>query len=286
MRPQLCLVILLLLVLVGCSEPDGPPAGAEPSGQLRLVSLAPHITEIIYAAGAGDLLVGTVEYSDYPAAALEVPRIGDAFRVDYEALALLNPDIVFGWRDGNPVEMLARLRELDYPLVELGTARLGEIPDNLERVGELTGHRETAGAAAELLRERLRALAERAAAADSLSVFWQVSANPYYTLGGSHVVSEVLELCGGQNVFADLPGMAPVVTLEAILAVRPEVIIAAVPPDDVAWRTDWLRWEELPAVQNSNLFAVHPDLVSRSGPRLIDGAEETCRLLDEARVAP
>jgi iron complex transport system substrate-binding protein len=275
--------LLLCALSVGCAPSDEvPQTKAGPA--TRIVSLAPNITELVYAAGAGDRLVGTVEYSDYPPAALELPRIGDSVRIDYEALRLLEPDLVLAWESGNPGEIVQRMRQLGYRVVTLEPRSLAAIADELLRIGELTGTQEQAvGAERDFRAELAKLRTESSGQRRVLSVFWQISANPYFTVTGEHVINEIIELCGGQNIFAELSGLAPPVTLEAILARKPDTIIASVKPGDEQWKESWREWENLPAVVNDHLFSVDPDLVSRSGPRIAQGAAEVCHSLDRAR---
>lgn len=268
--------LLGLLLIAGLSACDQPAVEeTQPSEPAkRIISLAPNITELVYAAGAGSALIGVVEYSDFPPAALELPRVGDSFRVDYEVVGTLEPDLILGWTSGNPPEIIARLRELGFRVVTLDTTDLDSIAAQLITIGELAGTEKIAAAAAENFRGRLLNLTRVNVDREPPRVFWQISADPYFSVTGEHVIDEIIRLCGGRNIFADLPGLAPPITLEAILAEQPEVIIASEPDD--AWQAGWQQWDELPAVRNGRLYSVHPDLVSRSGPRIVDGAAAVC----------
>ncbi|MEE4186548.1 MAG: cobalamin-binding protein [Gammaproteobacteria bacterium] len=272
MRGKLWLWVLL------CGAWLAPAVAAPP----RLVALAPHITELVYAAGAGANLVGVAEYSDYPAAALQLPRVGDAYRVDYETLRRLEPDIVVAWESGNPREVLDRLREQGFRVVTLEARTLDDVAEHLELIGALAHTEAQAAAAAAAYRERLRALRAQYRDSDRVSVFYQIAAEPYFTVSGDHVISRIIELCGGNNVFADVPGLAPAVTLEAIVAANPQVILAGSNAD---WRSAWRRWPTVRAVAANALYAVDPDLLARSGPRLVAGAEQVCAALATARRA-
>jgi iron complex transport system substrate-binding protein len=250
--------------------------------------LAPHVTELVFAAGAGERLVGVVEYSDYPPAAKMLPRVGDSSRVDYEALQLLQPDLVLGWESGNPAQIIERIRALGYRVILLEPQGLGSIPVQLEMIGQLAGTSGVADVLASRLRARIADLSAARRDESVLTVFWQISADPYFTVSGGHVISEILELCGGQNIFADLPGLAPSVTLESVLTEQPDVIIASVSPAgdglNLAWKDAWEQWPELVAVKNNHLYSVDSDLVSRPGPRLVDGADKVCEALLAARA--
>ena len=258
-------------------------AAAEMPHARRIVSLAPSITELVYAAGAFDRLVGVVDYSDYPPEALQLPLVGDAFRVDFERIRALRPDLVLVWQSGNPVEIAARLETMGLRVVALEPTRLDDIPTSIEELGRLAGTGQAAADAAEAYRVRLSRLREQFGAARPISVFWQISADPYFTVGGTHIISDAISLCGGQNIFAGLTPVAPAVSLESIIEADPEVIIASVPTADDAWSASWRLWPRLRAVSRGALYAVHPDLISRPGPRLIAGTEAICAALAAAR---
>ena len=248
----------------------------------RLVSLAPNLTEIVYAAGAGPALVGTVEFSDYPAAAKSVPRIGDGWRVDFERVLALQPDAVLAWTSGTPRATIERLQVLRLHVVEVPTFRLADVPAALRLVGELAGTRAVAAAAAVRFEEEVRQLRERHAGARPVTVFVQIDDEPLFTVNGRHVISEVVELCGGRNVFAELPQIAPQIDEEAVLARNPQVILTT--DDTIADpRAQWRRWPQLAAVRLGAVYAMPSDTVARASPRLVEGVQAVCAALDDAR---
>ncbi len=250
----------------------------------RIVTLAPHLTELVFAAGAGAFLVGTVEHSDYPPPARRLPRVGGAGGLDLEALVALRPDLVAVWPPGLPPGQEARLESLGVALFRSEPRDFEDIARDLEALGRLAGTPAPARAAAEKLRARVAALRRQHAGRRPLRVFYQLWDRPLMTVGGGQFISRVLELCGAENVFADLAAPAPVVEREAVLAARPEVILAAAAPERWAgWRARWRRWPALPAVRNGHLYRVAPDLLQRPGPRLVDGAEAVCRRLARVR---
>ena len=249
----------------------------------RIVSLAPHLTELTFAAGAGDRLVGAVEFSDQPAGARAVPRIGDAFRVDFERLLALHPDAVLVWRSGTPAATVERLEALKLPVVRLTTQRLADIPDALRRIGELAGTQSVAGQAADRFERDLEALRAEYRDRDVISVFLQVNERPLYTVNGRHIMSEIVELCGGRTVFADLSDLAPAIGIEAVIAADPEVILAAVNDAEDA-REQWRKFRHIRAVSLGNVYVLPSDDVSRATTRLVAGGREVCRTLDTART--
>lgn len=277
------LLLLLTGLCVACEKPVAAAPGEAAVAQ-RIVSLAPHLTEMAYAAGAGSQLVAVVEFSDYPAAARQLPRIGDSFRIDYERLAGLQPDLILAWRSGNPAAVITRLRELGYRVEAFMPRQLDDVADHLQRIGDLAGTTAQASEAAADFRRRLQSLRERYRDAQPVSVFYQVSAQPLMTASDEHFIGQVVKLCGGQNIFADSPQLVPVVSLEAVLDREPAVILAGSGADeDDAGLGHWERWSALPAVRNDQLYAVPADFLSRAGPRLLAGAEAVCTALDAAR---
>ena len=257
------------------------PAGAE--GRLRIVSLAPSLTELAFAAGAGETLVGTVEYSDYPAAARTLPRVGDGWRVDIERVLALKPDLVLAWSSGTPQEVITRLQSLHLRVVSIQTYRLADIPAALRSIGRIAGTSAAAGAAAANFEAEIRRLRAAHTGARAVSVFIQIDDEPLYTVNGRHIISEVVELCGGRNVFAELPQLAPPVALEAVLARQPQVILST--DDTIADpRPYWQRWPRLAAVSAGTIYSMPSDTLTRATPRLVQGAQATCDALDDARA--
>lgn len=275
-------------LLAACTPPAAPVAGearGDPAPASRIITLSPHLAELVFAAGAGDRLVAAVAFSDYPPAVRRLPQVGDAFRVDYEAVLALQPDLLLAWRSGNPPETLERLRRLGLRVEAFEPADLADIGRELVRIGELAGTLPQAEAAAARYRAGLDALASGAAGSTPLTAFIQLSEQPFYTVTDRHFLGQGLRLCGGRNVFGSLPGLTAIVSVESILDAAPEVIIAsdmhAHGPGPLA---GWRAWPALPAVRAGNLFMVDADLLARPGPRLLDGIAAICRQLDVARA--
>ena len=250
----------------------------------RIVALAPHVAEMLYAAGAGERIVGTVDYSDYPPAAKKLPRIGSYDRFDLEAIAALRPDLVIAWETGNPAAQVARLKALGLTVYTTQPNRLDDIPGQLERLGRLAGTSSTADAAAQAFRQRLEQLRTTYGTRPPVRVFYQIWINPLMTVGGPQIITDAIRVCGGENVFGDLKQMAPVVSVEGVLAANPEAIVATgmgdARPD---WLNDWAKWPRLLAAQRGNLFHINPDIMQRHTPRILDGAEKLCSDLEVAR---
>jgi iron complex transport system substrate-binding protein len=253
---------------------------------LKIVSLTPGAAEMLFAAGGGGQLIATVEYSDEPPAARRVPRIGDVVTVDLERLVALEPDVVIAWPAGGNPAQRKRIGALHIPVYEQQVLRLADIPLSVRRLGALAGTEPEAGRAAHDIEMRLAALKTAYAAAVSgrPSVLLQVWNRPIYTVGGRHLMSDALEVCGARNLFADLPEASPVVDTEAVFTRDPDIILAAAPPGEgAAWLADWKRFPTLAAVRSGRLVAFEDQAFSRLGPSVIDSTESLCRTI--ARVA-
>jgi len=261
-------------LLAGCGQDAAQPAGE------RIVSVAPNLTELLFAAGAGGQVVAVSAYSDYPEAAKSLPQIGDAFRLDYEAVVALSPTIAVVWDGGTPAGVTERLEELGVRVVAVPAYRLDDIATGLLTLGQLAGSEEIAAAAAAEFRGRIEKLRATYRDREKLRVFIQIDDAPLFTVGGSHLISEIVELCGGENVFADATALALPVDLESVLVRAPEAIFSADNDDPAEF---WARFEELDAVRNGNVFRAPADRLSRPSPRIAEGAEEVCRRLDQAR---
>lgn len=253
------------------------------SPALRVIALTPGTAELMYAAGAGDLLVAAVDYSDYPDVARSLPRVGDAFRVDMERVLALKPDLILAGGSFTPRTTVEQLTALGLHVEDVEAHQMEEVATALRHLGQLTHREVAADQAAQQFREHIAEWRSRYQPAQHVSVFIQISAEPLYTVNGQHILSEAVSLCGGDNVFADLNLLAPVISTEAVLKRNPQVILAAT-QDASALRTQWQRWTQLPAVHRDQLYAVSPDAATRATPRLLDAIAGICHALDGARA--
>ncbi len=256
-----------------------------PQTARRIVSLAPHATENLFAAGAGARIVGAVDYSDFPEAAKRIPRVGGYSRPDLEAIVALKPDLIVTWQSGNADAVVDTLKSLGFVVYQSQLDQLEDIPAAIETLGRLAGTEVVANPAAARFRQRLADLRGQYANRPIVPVFYQVWHRPLLTVGGSQIISDVIRLCSGENVFAALPTKAPGVSVEAVLAADPEAIVASgMGRDAVVGLDDWRAWKRMKATARGNLFFVPSDLMQRPTPRLLDGAEALCRHLETARA--
>lgn len=256
-----------------------------PRPAMRIVSLAPHVTELLFAAGAGDRIIAAVEYSNYPEAAKKLPRIGSHAAFDLERIAALKPELAIAWGSGNPPGQIAQLRRLGIPVFVNEPRRLEDIPSALRRLGQLAGTEDVAAQAAGNFERRQATLAASHAGKRPVTVFYEIWNQPLMTVGGTHIISAAMALCGGRNVFASLAQPAASIELEAVLRTDPEAIVASgMDEARPEWLDDWRRWPQLAAVKNGHLFFVPPDLLQRHTPRILDGAARLCAALDAVRA--
>ena len=250
----------------------------------RVVSFAPHVTELVFAAGGGGRLVGTVSHSDYPPAARSVPLIGDSRQIDIERLIAVKPDLLVVWFHGSSARQMEQLQQLGIPIFYSEPRKLDDVADSVLRLGRLLGTDAVATPRAAQLRQTLAQLTARYSGRAPVRVFYQVWSKPLYTLNGRHIVSDALRICGGQNVFGALALTAPTVNIEVVLLENPEAIVTGANRNQSETGLEmWRAYPAMQAVRNNNLFAVDADLLNRAGPRLIEGATTLCEKLDEAR---
>jgi iron complex transport system substrate-binding protein len=278
-----------LFAAAWCAAAAAGDAGTNGTGPTqparRIVSLSPHITENLFAIGAGSRVVGTVEFSNYPEEAKRIRQIGSYEKIDLEAVAALRPDLVLAWESGNSASHVARLRVIGLNVAVTEARRIEDVPADLERLGALAGAGTGARAAAARFRERLATLRARYGERPKVRAFYQVWHQPLMTVGGGQIISDAMRLCGGENVFEALKPMAAAVTVEAVLAADPEAIVASgMGEEHPEWLDEWRRWPRLTAVARGNLFFVHPDHIQRHTPRILDGIERLCQHLETARA--
>ncbi len=254
-----------------------------PAPSKRIITLAPNLAELVFAAGAGDRLQAVVEYSDYPAQASQIPRVGNAFRIDLERVIELKPDLVIGWKSGNPQTALQKLTQLGLTVWQIEITRPEEIANAVENIARAAGTQALGTETANHLRKRLGVLKRQNAGKTSVDFFYQIATHPLYTINGQHIISYSLEICGGRNVFADLPTLAPQVSRESVILANPQAIIAPKMAEYPQSLKVWEDWPQLQAVNDRALLYLPADEISRAAPRLLDSIELACKLLDKIR---
>ncbi len=283
MRPTaLAILTALLPTVLACDDPDSREPRAEAVAYARIVTLAPNLAELAFAAGAGDRLVGVSAYSDFPPPVLDLPLVGDAFTIDQEQLALLRPELLLAWESGTPAHVVDELRAAGYAVVVIRTQSLADISAAVIRIGELAGTARRAREVAAEFATALDALAERHRGAEAIRVFYQVSKRPLYTVGREHYASELITLCGGRNVFADIDELAPAIDVEAVLDRNPEAMLASDDAGSDAF-SEWDRWPAIAANRYGNRFLLPADELSRPTTRVLGAGRAMCEALQAAR---
>lgn len=268
--------VSVLLSLIFCAQAFAAPA--------RVVTLAPHLAELVCAAGACDRLVGVGEFTDYPEQAAKLPKVADAHGVNAEALLALKPDLVLSWDGGTPQSALDALTKLSVPVHSLKIRRLDDIAAAVEQIGGWLDTQAVAKAAAQEFRAGLAQLKMRYANSTKLRVMYQIENNPIYSVNPESPISQAINICGGSNVFSELPQLAAPVSREAVMAENPDVIVFARQDNTARILDDWSRWPELKAVREQHLYSVDANLLARATPRMLKGIEELCGLMDLARI--
>lgn len=278
LKTSLAACVCLVVWLASAS-----PALAEVSAR-RIITLSPHATELVYAAGAGDQIVATVQASDYPQPARALPRIGDGLLPDPERVLRFKPDLLIGWQ----ASQFSTLSSLNIPTFLSNPKTLEDVPNTIETLGRMLGTSEIAQARAAALRNTLSRISSRTALGKPVRVFLQVGETPEYSLNRSHLLSQVVEACGGQNIFGAAAAVAPPISAEGVLSQRPDVVLlgrVGAPPrptPDAKARDDWLRLN-LPAAKARQVFVMDSDVLYRPGPRLIEAADSICSMIQQAR---
>jgi iron complex transport system substrate-binding protein len=250
----------------------------------RIISMAPHITELLFAAGGGERVVGVMNFSDYPEAAKKIALVGSSSQLDMERVVALKPDLLVVWQSGNTARQLEQLRGLGIPMFYSEPQRLDEVASSVTRLGQLMGTSTTAQRVAADFRAKIASLGARYSKRAPVRVFYQIWDKPLYTLNGKHIVSDAIALCGGVNVFGKLAVKAPEVSIEAVIQEDPEAIFGGDRHDPAdAGLNIWKPFPRLQAVRQGNMFTLGGELLTRATPRMAEGAASLCEKLEQAR---
>ena len=280
-------LLFILLSIAACDAPtregNHQAVAMQRAATPRVVSLAPHLAEMMFEIGAGDLLIGVSAFTDYPEAALSIPIIGDAFMVDQERLAVLKPDLLLVWESGTPRHLVDELVNRGYRVELIRTRGLRDVAAALIAIGELTGRNDAAALVAKRFNQQLDELAAAYESAEPIRIFYQVDKRPVYTINGDHFVSQLIEICGGVNIFADIGDLAPLVDVEAVLQRNPEVLLASEDAQPDAF-SEWLRWPALAANRYNNRYYMPAGEIGRATTRLVQAGQTLCKTLDQGRL--
>tara|TARA_R110001592_G_scaffold134398_2_gene350099 strand:+ start:384 stop:1229 length:846 start_codon:yes stop_codon:yes gene_type:complete len=255
----------------------------------RIVALAPHIVEMLFDIGVGDQIVGTVEYADYPEAALKIPRIGGYHGIQIEKVLALKPDLVIVWQSGNKVSDIEQMEKMGLKIAYSQPHAIEDVASELRTLGQLTGHEVQAEMVANRYVQRLEKLRQRYASQHQakikpMKVFYQLWPEPMRTINKETLINQMIEVCQGQNVFADNPTPYPQIGIENVIVAQPEIIIY---PDEKSTIEqpiiDWRKWPEIPAVKHNRFVRVNADLMHRFSTRMLDGIEDMCEKIDAFR---
>ncbi|WP_375056225.1 cobalamin-binding protein [Zobellella sp. DQSA1] len=274
---SLLLLMLTLLDTAGADEAHSDDPRSEPAR--RIISLTPHITEMLFAIGAGPQVIAVDEASDYPAAVAPLPRVANYRSLNLEQVLALQPDLIVAWRSAQQLQVQP-LAQLGIPVAYSEPQRLLDLADELEYLGELSGHTQQARQVAEHYRRQLSELEHRYRTARPVAVFYQLGSTPLMSANEGTWMGQAIRLCGGVNIMAASPAPYPQLNAELVLAKDPEVILASNDEELARWR----QWPSLQAVQRARLLTVDADLLHRFTPRTPEGIRQLCRQLERARA--
>ena len=234
--------------------------------------------------GARQQIIGTVDFSDYPVEAKSIPLVGQYNKFDFERIVSLKPDLIIAWKSGNPGDQLDRLRKLGFKVFLNEPRSLDDVAASIRVLGDLMGTQGVANIEASSYEKRLHQLRKNHQNQSRVEVFYQVWDRPLMTVNGRHIISDVIRLCGGHNVFSDLNLLSPHIDIEAILGKNPQVIVVGMAQGREHWLDDWQQWKQLSAVKNKQIYSINADLITRHTPRLLQGVEKMCAHLEQFRI--
>jgi iron complex transport system substrate-binding protein len=253
-----------------------------PDSPERIVSLAPSITETLFALGLDRRIVGVTNYCNYPEKAKGIPRIGGFVNLSLEKIAALRPDLIIATADGNRKETVRHLQKLGLTVYVVNPSNIDEIFTSIQGIGRITGRGEASEALVAKLKQRVNAVVRRTARLPKPRVFFQVGSDPVVTVGRNTFLDELIALAGGINVGHGESIKYPRYSLEGVIASAPDIIVIA-PMDKRSGdfhkiKKGWQRWQGVPAVAHGRIFRIDPDMVNRASPRIVDALEEMSRM--------
>lgn len=250
---------------------------------VRIISLSPHATELLFAAGATNQIAATVSYSDYPPQAKNIKRIGSYKKIDLESVVKVNPDLIIAWNSGGNQQQIEDLKKLGYKFYFSEPRSFEDVAANIVNMGVILGTTELANIKAQEYLSELKELKLKYSNLEKVKVFYQVWDKPLRTINDGHLINSVIEFCGGSNVYADLSLRAPKVGIESVIQKNPEAIIIGMSENRKDWIEPWFKWVSIDAVKNKHVYSVDADLIVRQGPRILQGTKLVCELLEKVR---
>jgi len=251
----------------------------------RIISLAPHLTELLFSVNAGEKIVATVDFANFPEQAKKIPSLGSYTKLNAESIIAYKPDLVFAWYSGNDPRVITQLRQMKLPVYVQDGEDMDLLPREIRNLGILTGNKAFADTLAEQTEKQIQEQKLAHQSKPKVKVFYQVWNNPLMTVNDHQQIGKMIQFCGGTNVFGNASVLAPQVSVEAVLAANPDAILASgMDKSRPEWLDDWKKWPRLTAVKNNALFFIEPDLVQRFTLRSLQGFTQVCDYLDQARA--
>lgn len=250
---------------------------------IRIISLSPHATELLFSAGATNQIVATVSYSDYPPQAKTIKRIGSYKKIDLESVVKINPDLIIAWNSGGNQQQIEDLKKLGFKVYFSEPRSFEDVATNIVNMGIILGTSTIANIKADEYLNELSRLKVKYRNLEKVKVFYQVWNKPLITINDGHLINSVIEFCGGSNVFGSLSMRAPRVGIESVIQKNPEAIIIGMSESRKDWVEPWFKWQSIDAVKNKNIYTINADLIVRQGPRILQGAKLLCEKLVDVR---
>ena len=247
----------------------------------RVIALSPHIVENMFSIGAGSLLVGVVDHSDFPNQAKQITRIGGASSFSLEKILSLSPDLVIVWASAAKNSIVEKLTSLSIPVYVDNPRTLVDIARSIRDFGLLTGQVEKSTTVANNYLLEVQSLRNQYQRVDDITVLYEVWNNPLQTINRKHIISDIITLCGGKNVFGDTLSLAPKVNIEAVINRNPDIIVSSNTSNQQQWLDYWLAWPVLRAVRHRRLYVIDPNLIQRHTVRILTGTKILCDYINE-----
>ena len=249
----------------------------------RVITLSPHLAEMLFNLGALNTLVGVSAYTDFPEELKNLPNIGDAFVLDIEKITILEPDIILAWESGTPRNIVDELVNLGFKVKIIKSKNLEDIASSILLLGNVVGKKNEAKKIANEFKTGIKYLKDTYQKKKKLRVFFQIDEKPIFTIGGSHFISEVIDICGGINIFSDVKQTAPSISEESVVSRDPEVILSRDVASNKMKLKIWEKFDNMSAVKLDNLFYLNARESERPTSGLVNAGKEICSKLEQAR---